>query len=267
MLMLSKRSPRRFRPTETPKTRPRCAQAENSNMLKLRLERFRADAQARVSMWLSYAEDNETRGSFRCFADVSAREENDYDSLIAAKRRHREVHRAGSTGCTLFQGPEVKPQIYGKASGAAPKTDDERKPATIASPFQHSRVSDVWPRRRAKLESTLGPEHTKRIVRAENLALEYVSIRLPEMLPVYRRMMETVHSLIGRAFSNEVITPGKTTNQEVIWWLRQQVNNLGFGTWFHPSLRVQKPSKTGVNLLAEEARVPRAGDVLHVAFA
>jgi hypothetical protein len=79
--------------------------------------------------------------------------------------------------------------------------------------------------------------------------------------------METVHWLIGRGFSNEVITPGKTTNQDVVWWLRQQVNNLGLGTWFQPSVRVQKPSKSGVNLLAEDAPVLiERGDVLHVDF-
>jgi Xaa-Pro aminopeptidase len=45
------------------------------------------------------------------------------------------------------------------------------------------------------------------------------------------------------------------------------VNNLGLGTWFHPSVRVQKSSRTGVDLLAEDAavRIDR-GDVLHVDF-
>jgi Xaa-Pro aminopeptidase len=80
-------------------------------------------------------------------------------------------------------------------------------------------------------------------------------------------MMETVHSLISRAFSNEVIAPGKTTNEDVVWWLRQQVNDLGLGTWFQPSVRVQKPGKTGVNLLAEDSPVViERGDVLHVDF-
>jgi Xaa-Pro aminopeptidase len=52
-----------------------------------------------------------------------------------------------------------------------------------------------------------------------------------------------------------------------VWWLRQQVNDLGLGTWFHPSVRVQKPSNAGVNLLAENAPVViERGDVLHVDF-
>jgi Xaa-Pro aminopeptidase len=92
-------------------------------------------------------------------------------------------------------------------------------------------------------------------------------MRLPEMLPIYRQMMETVHWLIRRAFSNEAITPGKTTNQDVVWWLRQQVSNLGLGTWFQPSVRVQKSSRTGVSLLAEDQPVViERGDVLHVDF-
>jgi Xaa-Pro aminopeptidase len=87
------------------------------------------------------------------------------------------------------------------------------------------------------------------------------------MLPTYRQMMETVHWLIGRAFSNEVITPGKTTNSDVVWWLRQQVADRGLGTWFQPTVRVQKASKAGVNILAEdEPVVIDRGDVLHVDF-
>ncbi len=47
---------------------------------------------------------------------------------------------------------------------------------------------------------------------------------------------------VGRAFSNEVITPGVTTTDDVAWWLRQQVNDLGLGEWFPPSVTVQRPS-------------------------
>jgi Xaa-Pro aminopeptidase len=76
-----------------------------------------------------------------------------------------------------------------------------------------------------------------------------------------------VHSLIARAFSNEVITPGKTTNQDVVWWLRQQVNNMGLGTWFQPSVRVQRKDGAAVSMLAEDAPVViERGDVLHVDF-
>ena len=61
------------------------------------------------------------------------------------------------------------------------------------------------------------------------------------MLPTYRHMMAIVHALIARAFSSEVITPGRTTTEDVEWWLRQRVNDMGLGEWFPPSVSVQRP--------------------------
>ncbi|MEK6304655.1 MAG: M24 family metallopeptidase [Acidobacteriota bacterium] len=267
---------------QTPKTLPSMRdQAEiQQQWLKLRLERVLPSLMRKhgIAMWLVICREYNEDPVF--FSMVSP-------TVFAARRRtiyvffdrgeEKGVERlalgGGSNGglYTVYRDPEVEGrEIYGEGQWVLlRKLIDERKPATIAIDVSHTHAfSDgLSAGEREKLESTLGPEHLKRIVRAENLALEYVSIRLREMLPVYRQMMETVHSLIGRAFSNEVIAPGKTTDQDVIWWLRQQVNNLGFGTWFHPSVRVQKPSKTGVNLLAEDAPVIiERGDVLHVDF-
>ncbi|HEU4390858.1 MAG TPA: M24 family metallopeptidase [Blastocatellia bacterium] len=179
----------------------------------------------------------------------------------------------GSNGglYTVYRDPDVENrEIYGEGQWVLlRKLIEQRNPATIAVDISHTHAfSDgLSSAEREKLDATLGPEIMKRVVRAENLPLEYIETRLPEMLPVYRQMMEIVHSLISRAFSNEVITPGKTTNEDVVWWLRQQVNNAGLGTWFQPSVRVQKPSKSGVSLLAEDAPVViDRGDVLHVDF-
>ncbi|MGH7461947.1 MAG: M24 family metallopeptidase, partial [Longimicrobiales bacterium] len=114
-----------------------------------------------------------------------------------------------------------------------------------------------------QLQQALGPKYLGRVVRKERLPLDYISIRLPEMLPVYRRMQEQVHELIGTAFSNRVITPGKTTTEDVVWWLRQRVSDLGLGTWFQPSVSVQR---RGVEMGDSTAPVIVRGDVLHVDF-
>jgi Xaa-Pro aminopeptidase len=106
-------------------------------------------------------------------------------------------------------------------------------------------------------------------VRAENLPLEYLAIRLPEMLPTYRHLMQIVHALIARAFSSEVITPGKTTTEDVAWWLRQQVNDLGLGEWFPPSVNVQRPGRGAVEFTATAERsdvVIERGDHLWTDF-
>ncbi|PYP86716.1 MAG: Xaa-Pro aminopeptidase [Blastocatellia bacterium AA13] len=248
--------------------------------LKLRLERVLPSLMRKhgVQMWLVICREYNEDPVF--FSLVSP-------TLFAARRRTiyvfydrgpgKEVERlalgGGSNGglYTVYRDPEVEGrEVYGEGQWVLlRKLIDERKPGKIAINISHTHAfSDgLSSGEREKLETVLGPEHLKHVVRSENLALEYVSIRVPEMLPVYRRMMETVHSLISRAFSNEVITPGRTTNEDVVWWLRQQVNNLGLGTWFHPSVRVQKAAKTGVSLLAEdEPMVIDRGDVLHVDF-
>jgi len=256
-------------------------QAEiQQHWLKLRLERVlpRLMRKHHVQMWLVICREYNEDPVF--FSLVSP-------TMFAARRRtiyvffdrgeEKGIERlalgGGSNGglYTVYRDTGIEGrEIYGEGQWVLlRKLIDERKPSTIAINISHTHAfSDgLSSGEREKLESALGTENLKRIVRAEDLALEYIETRLPEMLPTYRQMMETVHSLIARAFSNEVITPGKTTNQDVVWWLRQQVNNLGLGTWFHPSVRVQKSSRTGVDLLAEDApvRIDR-GDVLHVDF-
>jgi Xaa-Pro aminopeptidase len=149
---------------------------------------------------------------------------------------------------------------------------DERKPATIAIDVSHTHAfSDgLSAGEREQLESALGP-WTSRLVRAEGLPLDYLATRVPEMLPIYRQLMATSHALIARAFSSEVITPGRTTTEDVVWWLRQQVNDLGLGEWFPPSVTVQRRGQGGpespVPVLAEGGgTVIERGDHLHTDF-
>jgi len=93
---------------------------------------------------------------------------------------------------------------------------------------------------REALEKALGSEYVGRVRRIPQLATDYISVRVPEMMPRYRKIEETVHALISEAFSNAVITPDETTTEDVVWWLRQKVNDLGYGQWFQPSVSVQR---------------------------
>ena len=113
------------------------------------------------------------------------------------------------------------------------------------------------------MQKALGPEYLGRIVSAERLPLDYIAIRLPEMLPVYTNMMKVSHAIIEEAFSNKVITPGKTTAQDVVWWMRQKVQELGLTTWFQPSVDVQR---RGADLSNDLDPIIQKGDVLHCDF-
>ena len=87
---------------------------------------------------------------------------------------------------------------------------------------------------REAVEAALGPKYRKRVVRTPELALHYIATRVPEMMPRYRQIEETVHALLTAAFSAAVITPGTTTTEDVDWWLRQRIQELGMTTWFQP---------------------------------
>lgn len=141
----------------------------------------------------------------------------------------------------------------------------ERDPKKIAVNISHTHAfsdglsAGEW----EQLSAALPPGYLARVVRAEGLALDYQSIRAPAMLPTYRRMMEIVWAIIDTAFSNTVITPGRTTTADVAWWMRQRVNDRGFSTWFHTDVDVQR---RGVDLSDAESVVIQHGDVLHCDF-
>ena len=65
-----------------------------------------------------------------------------------------------------------------------------------------------------------------------------------------------------------MITPGNTTDQDVVWWLRQQVNDMGYGTWFQPSVMVQRKGVSqGLDFLHKETGIViERGDLLHTDF-
>jgi len=145
------------------------------------------------------------------------------------------------------------------------KVVTERDPKTIAvniSPthaFSDGLTAGEW----EQMREALGPEYLKRVVREERIALDYIATRIPEMLPTYRDLMRTAHAIIGAAFSNSVIVPGRTTTQDVVWWMRQKVQELGLGTWFQPSVDIQRK---GVNLANNPDPIIERGDVLHCDF-
>lgn len=248
--------------------------------LRLRLERVLPALMRKhgVAMWLVICREYNEDPVFGALAAPT---------VFAARRRTMLVFfdRGGEKGIErlalgggsngglyeVYRDPETENrELWGEGQWALlRKLIAERNPRNIAIDISatHSFSDGLSAGEYEKLQAALGPELGKRLVRAEDLPLEYLYLRLPEMLPLYKQMMETVHGIIARSFSNEIITPGKTTNQDVVWYMRQQVNDLGLGTWFHPTVRVQRKGAGIPSNLAEDAPVViERGDVLHCDF-
>ncbi len=117
----------------------------------------------------------------------------------------------------------------------------------------------------------LPEEHHAKIVSAEKLAIGWLETRSDSEIAMYPTICKIAHDIIAEAFSNEVITPGETTTEEVVWWLRERVRELKLITWFHPSVSVQRADPESFDHLRTFSKRPEQnvilpGDLLHVDF-
>jgi hypothetical protein len=126
----------------------------------------------------------------------------------------------------------------------------------FADGMTHSQYSDFL--------ASLTPAQRAKVVPGYPLAIGWLETRSPEEMARYPEIMRIAHSIIGEGFSAKVIKPGVTTNQDLVWWYRQRVSDLGLASWFHPSVEVTRKGTPGV--LREDAAVIQKGDMLRVDF-
>lgn len=77
------------------------------------------------------------------------------------------------------------------------------------------------------LVEALGEKYAKRLVSAEKLVCDFRSRRVASEIALFQKVGELTSSLMERALSNEVITPGVTTLEDVGWWVADQLLALG----------------------------------------
>lgn len=111
------------------------------------------------------------------------------------------------------------------------------------------------------MSEALGDKWNAKLKDAEGLPLELIASRLPEEELFFRKMTTKVWEMTQEMFSARVIVPGKTKTSDLVWWWRQRVNDQGLGTWFQPSIEVQRKGKTSEEM--GEDPVIQRGDVLH----
>jgi Xaa-Pro aminopeptidase len=143
---------------------------------------------------------------------------------------------------------------------------EQRKPARIAID-----VSRTWAfadglsaGEYEGMREALGETWTRRFVPAEGMAVDLIATRLPDEERAYVRLQWLVWALIDTAFSSRVIKPGVTRTSDVVWWFRQRVNDLGLGSWFQPSVTVQRRGATAQQMGEDPVILP--GDFLHCDF-
>ena len=108
-----------------------------------------------------------------------------------------------------------------------------------------------------------------KVVSAENLAVGWMETRTEREMQIYPQLINATHKIIDEGFSEKVITPGITTSDDVVWWFRQKIRELGYDTWFHPSVSIQRNDPQNFEHLRSFSARPKddvilPGDLLHV---
>lgn len=117
----------------------------------------------------------------------------------------------------------------------------------------------------------LPKEFHLKIVSAENLAIAWIETRTEKEMTLYKNLVKITHDIIDEAFSEKVIKPGITTTEDVVWFMRQKVTDLGLETWFHPTIDVQRNNealKSHIESFSKqkEEEIIQEGDLLHCDF-
>jgi hypothetical protein len=111
--------------------------------------------------------------------------------------------------------------------------------------------------------------YKNKIGSAETLAVNWLETRTEREMQIYPQLVSATHKIIEEGFSEKVIVPGITTTDDLVWWFRQKIRNLGYDTWFHPSVAVQRNNPQSFEHLRSFSNRPKddviiPGDLLHV---
>ena len=147
---------------------------------------------------------------------------------------------------------------------------DEADPARIALNFsEHYALADglTYTEQRA-LQAALPARLQNRLQSAEALAVGWLETRIESEMEIYRDVMAVAHDIIREGFSAEVITPGVTTTDDLVWWFRQRVQDLGLDTWFHTSIETERSQRSLEEIAASDLDpdILYKGDHIHIDF-
>jgi Xaa-Pro aminopeptidase len=112
------------------------------------------------------------------------------------------------------------------------------------------------------LVRTLGSPFAERLTSAERLVSEFRSRRVASEIVAFGEAAGLAIQIAERALSNDVITPGRTTLEDVAWWMQDRLIERGLGSEFDmPSVYVTGPE--GI-IATSTARVIQPGDVMMI---
>jgi hypothetical protein len=111
-------------------------------------------------------------------------------------------------------------------------------------------------------------EIQNKVVSAEKLGIRWIETRTEKEKNIYTQLISITHNIIKEAFSTNVIKPGVTTTEDVVWWMRERVLELNLKTWFHPTIDVQRNKESDLYAFDGKSKydIIQPGDLVHCDF-
>lgn len=113
-----------------------------------------------------------------------------------------------------------------------------------------------------KLVKAIGPIYAERLHSAEELATLWMETLLDEEIELCERAHTLSHAIIAEAFSSEVITPGKTTTDDISNYYWQRVVDLGLSLFGSPPKVVIRRNPELVEKYGKNDNIIRRGDLI-----
>lgn len=220
-----------------------------------------------IDMWIVVSREYNDDPVFRSMAPVTTYSSRRRTILVFFDRGAQGVERL-SIGRFDYEGLFTLERTVndGQWDGLR-KVVEARDPKVIGIDVseQYNHADGLTANERDNLMKALGPKYAARTKSAEMLVVGWLESKTADETDAYRHAMRIAHQVIAEAFSNKVVVPGVTTNEDVAWWMRQRVAEMGLGQWFQPSVTVYR--KGGLPSPAPPGgHVIQRGDMLHCDF-
>ena len=111
------------------------------------------------------------------------------------------------------------------------------------------------------LKKELGEPYASRLVSAERLIADYRGERVASEIIEFSKIADITRKLQERALSNEVISVGKTTINDMLWWMENKRKAKGLERGWFPTVFVSPPNGEEIS---HGSYVIQPGDVVQI---
>jgi Xaa-Pro dipeptidase len=117
---------------------------------------------------------------------------------------------------------------------------------------------------RSELEQALGNEFAGRIVSAEEIVIEWLSVKLPDEIEIMREAARMTEDLQYEVYAQ--VLPGKTTEADVARYLKKRMDELGFEDAWSPAQNPAVNAGLDRGHAQPTGRIIRHGDIIQIDF-